>query len=237
MGLGRYEDAAKLLPPPGAKVGDFYTAAALGQWLASQLRYDEAVDAFLGAANFARAEGMNDFVVWAEVRTAGALLDWGRPSPARSYLEAAGRPGPLNRVVWKDLRLHWAEFYEAEGPLEKALAVYEGLLAEQEDPDIHHRTFLVARWLGQEDRARRHFEAAERGFQRVIDAGEVYTLGGLARLYADGDVNVEHALALAQRNLEYKRDIEAEATLAYVQRKQWLPSRPRMSRPGVKEAR
>jgi tetratricopeptide (TPR) repeat protein len=237
MGLGRYEDAAKLLPSPEAKAGDFYTAAALGQWLASQLRYDEAVGAFLGAANFARATGASDLTAWAEVRAAGALLDWGRPGPARSHLEAAASLGPLNRVVWKDLRLHWAEFYEAEGQLDKALAEYESLLAEQEDPAIRHRAFLVARWLGQEDRAHKHFEAAAQGFQRVIDAGEIYTLGGLARLYADGNVNMEHALALAQHNLEYKRDIEAEATLAYVQSKLWLPARPRMSRPGGKEAR
>ena len=114
----------------------------------------------------------------------------------------------------------------AEGQLDKALGVYEGLLGEQEDPAIHRRAFLVARWLGQEDRAHRHFEAAEQGFQRVIDAGEVYTLGGLARLYADGDVNMEQALKLAQHNLEYKRDIEAEATLAYVRSELWLPSRP-----------
>ncbi|HEX9743547.1 MAG TPA: tetratricopeptide repeat protein [Nitrospiraceae bacterium] len=237
MGLGRYEDAAKLLPPPGVKAGDFYTAAALGQWLASQLRYDEAVDAFLDAAKFARATGASDLTVWAEVRAAGALLDWGRPGPARSHLEAAAGLGPGNPVAWKMLHLHWAEFYEAEGQLDKALAVYEGLLEEQEDPAIRHKAFLVARWLGQEVRAHKHFGAAEQGFQRVIDAGEIYTLGGLARLYADGDVKIEHALALAQRNLEYKRDIEAEATLAYVQSKLWVPSRPRISRPGGKGKR
>jgi hypothetical protein len=56
-------------------------------------------------------------------------------------------------------------------------------------------------------------------------------LGGLARLYADGDIYIKQALALAQRNLEYKRDIEAEATLAYVQSKLWVPPRPRISRP------
>ena len=231
MGLGRYEEAAKLLPLPGARSGDFYTAAALGQWLASQLRYDEAVDAFLDAAKLAGAGGMNDLAVWAEVSAAGALLDWGRPAPARSHLDAATRLGPRNRVVWTMLQLHWAEFYEAGGRLEEAVAVYESLLQEQEDPAIHHKAFLVARWLGQEDRANKHFEAAEQGYQRVIDAGEVYTLGGLARLYADGDVNLEHALALARRNLEYKRDIEAEAILAYVQSKLWLPPRKHISRP------
>lgn len=225
MGLGRYEEVAKLLPPVGVKPGDFYSAAALGQWLASQLRYDEAVDAFLDAATFARAEGVIDLAVWAEVSAAGALLDWGRPGPARSHLDAAVGLGPTNPFVWKELRLHWAEYYEAEGRLEKALAVYEDLLDKQDDPEVHRKAFLLARCLDKEHRAQHHFEAAEKGFQRVIDAGEVYTLGALARLYADADVNIEQALALAQRNLEYKRDIEAEAMLAYVQSKLLFPRR------------
>ena len=45
----------------------------------------------------------------------------------------------------KQLRLHWAEFYEAEGQLEKALAVYEALLEEQDNPEISRKTFLLAR--------------------------------------------------------------------------------------------
>ncbi len=238
MGLGRYEEAAKLLPPTGAKPGDFYTAAALGRWLASQRRYTEAVDAFLDAATFAQTEGVIDLVIWARVRAAGALLDWGRPGPARSHLIEAASLGVAasNQVVRKQLRLHWAEFYEAEGQLEKALAVYEALLEEQDDPEISRKTFLLARWHNQEHRAQRHFEAAEKGFQRAIEAGEVYTWGALARLYAEADVNLEQALGLAQRNLEYKRDIEAEATLAYVRSKLWFPRRGRVQ-PGTRESR
>lgn len=136
----------------------------------------------------------------------------------------------------KQLRLHWAEFYEAEGQLEKALAVYEALLEEQDNPEISRKTFLLARWHNQEHRAERHFEAAEKGFQRAIEAGEVYTWGALARLYAEADVNLEQALGLAQRNLEYKRDIEAEATLAYVRSKLWFPRRARVQ-PGTRESR
>ena len=40
MGLGRYEEAEQLLSSAGDEPADFYTAAALGQWLSSQARYD-----------------------------------------------------------------------------------------------------------------------------------------------------------------------------------------------------
>ncbi|MCH8039301.1 MAG: tetratricopeptide repeat protein [Nitrospinae bacterium] len=235
MGLGRYDDAAKLLPPVGSKPGDFYTVAALGQWLASQLRYDEAVDAFLDAATFARAEGVIDLVVWAEVSAAGALLDWGHPGLARPHLDVAASLSSSNKVVQRELRLHLAEFYEAEGRLEKALALYGVLLEKQDVPDIHHKAFLLARWLDREGQAQRHFKAAEKGFQDAIDAGEVYTLGALARLYAEADVNIEKALGLARHNMEYKRDTKAEATLAYVRSKQRVPRRP-PGQPGTRES-
>ena len=90
---------------------------------------------------------------------------------------------------------------------------------ERADPELDGRAFLVARALGDEERARRHFEAAERGFRVAIDAGEVYTLGALARLYCDAGVRLDAALGLARRNLEYRRDIEAKATLADVRGK------------------
>lgn len=227
MGLGQYHEAAKLLPPVGSKPGDFYEGATLGQWLTSQLRYAEAVDAFLDAASFAHAEGVVDLVVWAEVRAGGALLDWGHPGQARLHLEVAASLKCSNKVIRRELSQHWAELDEAEGRLEKALDRYGLLLDEQDIPDIHHKAFLLAQWLHKDLQAQRHFKAAERGFQKAINAGEVYTLGSLARLYADADVNLERALTLARQNMEYKRDIEAEATLHYIRSKLWYPRRPR----------
>lgn len=57
--------------------------------------------------------------------------------------------------------------------------------------------------------ARRHFEAAERTYRRILEAGEIYSLESLARLYLDAGVNREEAKELARRNLEFKRDRSA----------------------------
>ncbi len=215
MGLGQYEAAKNLLPPDGTKPVDFHTAAAQGQWLASQHRYDEAVNALLAAASFAQALEVTNLVVWAHVRAAGILLDSGQPLKAQPLLEAAARLDPKNKF----LRLHQAEFLEAEGQAEQALAAYEALVKEHDDPEIRRKAFVVARKLSLESHARFHFEAAEKGYQRAIDAGEIYTLGALAHLYCEADVHLKKALTLAQRNLEHKRDTEAIEMLACIRRK------------------
>lgn len=215
MGLGQYDVARKLLPPDGTKPVDFHTAAALGQWLASQHHYDEAVNALLVAAGFAQELDVTDLVVWAHVRAAGMLLDSGQPLKAQSLLQVAARLDPKNKY----LRLHEAEFLEAEGQAEQALAAYEALVKEHDDLEIHRKAFIVARKLSLESRARFHFEAAEKGYQRVIEAGEIYTLGSLALLYCEANVHLEQALNLAQRNLDYKRDTEAIELLACIRHK------------------
>jgi len=169
----------------------------------------------LQADDFARAQNASGCVIWAQVNAAGALSDAKRLGPARVYLDAAGKLDPRD----KGLRLHRAELLEAQGRFGKALAGYEALLKEQPDPDIDRRAFVVARKSRQGSKARLHFEATQKSCQHVIDGGEIYTLGTLARLYCDAEVHLDQALALAQRNLEYKRDIDAQATLACVQNK------------------
>ncbi len=215
MGLGRYEEARKLLPAEGEKPPDFYIASSLGLWLNSQRRYDRAVEAFVQAADFARAENVNHLVVWSEVSAAGALLDAKRPEPAQGYLNEAAKIDPADI----NLLLHRGELMELQGQLERAAEVYSELLRRQEDPEVHRRAYLLAGKMGRGAEARQHFEAAEKGFKNVIISGEVFTLGSLARLYCDAEVNLEQAEALAEQNLMFKKDTEAEGTLTCVRSK------------------
>jgi len=71
--------------------------------------------------------------------------------------------------------------------------------------------------LAQPRLATLQLDVAEQGLERPLAAGEVYTLGALARLYADAGRNLDRALALAQENLLWKRDREAFATLRAVE--------------------
>jgi tetratricopeptide (TPR) repeat protein len=116
------------------------------------------------------------------------------------------------------LRIHEAELMLAEGRESEAIGRYEALLAEAPDAELHRRVFVLARSRGDDERARTHFQAAERLLGRIVDAGEAYTLQELARLYLDAGVNADRAMELATRNLEVKRDRSASETLEAARR-------------------
>jgi len=212
LGLGEPERAGRLLPL-GQRPADFHTAAALGRFLAARARPEEAAQSFGVAAEIAREAEEPTLAAWAEVMAAGVWIDAGAPARAHPHLSAAARLDPGSR----ELRIHRAELAARDGRPAEALHGFEALLAEAEDPLVAHRAFLAARALGREAAAQRHYATAERLLRRAIDAGEVYTLGALAQLHADAGVRLAEALALAQRNLTFKRDAEARATLAAVQ--------------------
>jgi tetratricopeptide (TPR) repeat protein len=213
LGLGQLDAAGKLVPSSATAPADFQSAAALGAWLAAANRVDDAVQAYVRASRLARDEGVADSAAWAEAAAAGALLQAGRPAAARVHVEAAAALAPRLTVV----RLRRAQLAEADARFADALAIYETILHEDPDPAIAVRAYAAARRCGDRSGAARHFAEAEQGLERAISAGEVYTLGPLAQLYATAGTHLDRALALANENLKWKRDRDAVATVAAVQ--------------------
>ena len=208
--LGQYDEARALLPRDGA-APDFFTAIAHAGWFASQRRFREASVAYDAAAELARES--HAAKAWAHAMAGGMLIDAGDPELARPHLDAARRADASS----VQLRLHEAEYLESTRDYGKALTVYRSLLTERPgDPDLHARAYKCAAALGQRSDARRHFDAAAGGFRQALDAGEVYSLGALAQLYAEAGVNLDEAAALAERNLQFRRDHEGRSTLARV---------------------
>lgn len=205
LGLGRDEEARALLPADGVAPKDFYTASALGAWMKANGRLEEAAKAFQAAAQFAAQQNVKPFVVWGRVSEAGVWLDTGDLARARPLLEAVHRDAPKDRF----LREHEAELAQKEGRLAESLSIYEELIRSGGSPEAHRAAASLARQLGRTEEARRHFEAAERFYRHILDAGEIYSLESLARLYLDAGVNLEEAKALARRNLEFKKDRSA----------------------------
>jgi tetratricopeptide (TPR) repeat protein len=213
IGLGEIDEARRHVPASIGEAEDFDSAAALGLWLDASGRVDEAVSAFALAGDHALRQGVADRAAWAEAAAAGALLAAGRTKEAHSRVEAADRHHPGDPVVV----LRRAEIEQAEGRHAEAHALLDALLRRGEkDPAIEMLAHAAARRAGDGEEAERHFAAAEQGLRRAIDAGEIYTLGSLAQLYADAGRSLERALALAEENLKWKRDREALATLAAV---------------------
>jgi hypothetical protein len=83
------------------------------------------------------------------------------------------------------------------------------VLANADDATVHAAAARIARSVGDSERAERHYVAARAVFQRAIDAGEFYTLGALARLYADAGVELDEAAKLARAHAEIVRDAES----------------------------
>lgn len=210
LGLGEVDQAEQLLPPLDSVPADFYTAAAMAAVLKVQARYDQARLAYLKAEEFALEQKVVPVAVWARTNAAGMLIDSGRAEQALADLELASARNKDD----PELRLHWAEYHQARGDHRQALTILEALVKDAPRPSFHHRAYRVARELGDRAAAKRHFAAAERGYRRVLDAGEIYTLGSLAQLYCDAGVRLSEARRLAQRNLTYKRDKEATDTMA-----------------------
>jgi tetratricopeptide (TPR) repeat protein len=202
LALGQLAEARKLVDSQPATENDFYRAATSGHVLLTEGRDDEAIEAFVQASDIAQQQKATTLAVWARVRAAGVLIDSGHADRAGPHLEAAARLDATDRF----LRIHQIEVLQAEGKQQQALEAYEKLLQEQPDPELHHRAFLLATGLKLENEAKRHFLAGEQLLRKPLDAGEVYTLEGLSRLYTEAGVKLDEARELAERNLKYKRD-------------------------------
>ncbi len=233
LGLGETEEARRLLGPPEGRPAQFHAAAAQGQYLLAEERWQEAEAAFAEASRLAAKAQVPELEGWAEAQAGGAALDAGRPELARQHLARAARlvPGGVQLAV------HRAELAQAEGRGVDALELYDRLLRRRSDPELHRRAFLLARSLGREAEARRHFQAAERLDRRALDAGEIFSLENLAHLYCDAGVHLDEARRLAEENFRHKRDRSARQTLECVRARAPGQSAPAASAGGAQRFR
>lgn len=212
LALDEPTKARDLLPATLDKVDDFYIASAMGQWYKTQSDYDNAHQAFLLAAEVAQRFKVNTLYDWAMVNAAGMRIDDGKWQQAIPFLEIVRQRDHNN----KDLLLHTAEVHTARGERVKSLAIYQRLLKQDADPSVAHLAYSLAKQLHRPQDAKRYFSLAESGYRQAVDAGEVYTLGALARLYCDENVKLDLAYKLAKRNLEFKRDALAKESFERV---------------------
>jgi len=216
LGLGRTDDVRALLEASKDDPKDVLLEAGRGRWLAELRRFDEAHDAFERAAARARESSASDLVLWCETQAAGTRLDSGDATGALPHLQAAAEISTSSTPLLSGLEIHWAEYHVLTGERERALRIYEALSAAAPDVEVARRGFVLAKQLGQEERAQRLFSAAERAAEQVLGADEVYALEPHARLYADALVKLDRAEELATRNLEWKHDRTSRDTLDYV---------------------
>ena len=202
LALGELDEAGKLVTSFPHWKGDFHLAAARGAYFQAAGKHVEASESFEQAAIL--AEGQNAFELrrWALLQSGRVWIKAGEVDRASGALEKAAALGPGD----PETVLVQAEALASRGMHAQAFELYEKLLSDTDDAQIHALAFEAALAVGNQTSARRHFVAAESGFQRAIDAGEVYTLGALARLYFAANVKLDKALEHCEENLKYQRD-------------------------------
>jgi hypothetical protein len=194
LGMKRVREAQALLPPAGSPTDDFHVAAARGHVFAALGEGNAAADAFAEAARLAEAAGATALAGWALAAAAGVFIDAGAPEEARPYLERAGAYDGASRFR----RIHLAELAAAEGRDGEALAMFEALVSEADDPELRRRAFRLARRLGDAAAAQEHFAAAEGLLVRALSAGEMFTMDELVRLYEDSGLSPQAARVRAE---------------------------------------
>lgn len=217
IGLGRMEDAKQALD--SAKGENFYYYSVLGGYLKAQGNPTGAELAYERASRIALMQDAGNAQLWAEVMAAALWIDTGEPDKALPHLRKAEDIDPQSKA----LRVHKAEYLALKGDNREAESIYRSLLEKWNDPDIHRRLFSLLKKEGRADEANRHFEAAETGFKKAIEAGHVYPLGPYAKMLCEAGERLDEARRPSAENLKVKRDSEALATEECVSGK----SRPR----------
>jgi len=221
LGLGDIDSALRRLPLLGSEPDYYHIAVAMANIYKAQGKFDDARKFFLKAEQLGHAFGFIQLAAWARTNAAGMLIDTGRAREARPDLEAATALRKGDAI----LRLHWAEYHDALDEPTKALNILESMLEDAPHPSFHFFAYRMSKKLGDKHKARQHFNAAEQGYLLALQANEIYTLGSLASLYCEAGVKLSKALHYAQRNLEYKRDDEAQEALRCVQDKLKKPTK------------
>lgn len=215
LGLGDIDTATKRLQTEDADPRQFHVVVAKANIAKAKHQYVEARNLFLKAEQLAHEQGYPYLALWSRTNAGGMLIDSGHAKEARADLEAATKIRKGDPI----LRLHWAEYDEAVGAPEKALSILNSMLEDASNPSFHYRAYRLAKKLGYEKEAQMHYAATEKGYLLPLEQGEIYSLGSLAELYCAADTHLDKALAMATRNLEYKRDDEAQFALKCVKDK------------------
>lgn len=210
--IGDYERATEVAQKMLAIKPDFF---ALSHW--ARCRYirgdvEGAINEMQRALTVAAQDKLgHSLTSWGYVQLGSYYFEMGDVNAAERAYQQALTASPNDALAME----HLAEVRTAQRNFAAASALYKKLLKHRPNPEWQAALADVYAQMGQKAQARRLRRQAEAAYQRAIAAGRVDYYRHLARLYTDHDVNVAEALALAQKDLNLRRDIYAYDTLAW----------------------
>lgn len=151
-------------------------------------------------------------LAWTKVMKGSVYLGVGELDRAESHYREALEIMPDYYLALE----HLAEISALRGDNEQAVRLYTEVLKMNPAPEFYLALAGVYYNEGKTDEARELDERARRIYEEKVGGGDVGYLRALALYYADRGENLERALALAEKDLEIRKDYGAYDTLGWV---------------------
>jgi tetratricopeptide (TPR) repeat protein len=184
--------------------------ARLSYFVASMGEIADADDLFARAEDQLTAKEMRSYA-WLELQRGSLDIAQGRHDEALGHYHRADRAYSGDWLVAE----HIAEAMAARGNYQDAAKLYETLIARVPKPELRQALGELYSVMGNEDRAKPLFDAAEASYLESARRGEVHYYHHLADLYADSIRSSSDAVKWARQDIMLRENFGTQSALAW----------------------
>jgi tetratricopeptide (TPR) repeat protein len=184
--------------------------ARVAYFVASMGEFERADDLYARAEDELTAKEMRSYA-WLELQRGLLDLAQGRHDEALAHYHRA------DQAYSGDWRVaeHVAEAMAAQGNYQDAAKLYESLVARVPKPELRQALGELYTIMGDEDRAKPLFDAAEASYLESARRGEVHYYHHLADLYSDAIKNGSEAVKWARQDIVLRENFATQSALAW----------------------
>ncbi|HEX8129395.1 MAG TPA: tetratricopeptide repeat protein [Pyrinomonadaceae bacterium] len=148
---------------------------------------------------------------WVELQRGVLNLKRGRYADAQAHYERAARAYSGHWMVEE----HLAELLAAQGEFDKAIALYEKVIARVPRPEFQQALGELYAFMGKPEQSELWLDRALAAYQESVERGEVHYYHHLADFYADARRDGAEAVKWALRDIELRENFSTLAALAW----------------------
>jgi tetratricopeptide (TPR) repeat protein len=206
---GRYQEGREALEGLIAENRTWDNLARLANWLSKTGEAEVADRLYVEAEDELTAKEMRSFA-WVELQRGLLDLTHGRPDEAAMHYQRADDAYSGNWQVDE----HCAKLLEVKGEHEKAMSLYEAILARAPKPELQETLGKLYVHMGQQQRAESCFDRALNAYLASADCGDVHYYHHLTDFYAHARPDASESLKWARLDCELRPNYSTQAALA-----------------------
>ncbi len=184
--------------------------ARLAHWQGKMGHPDEAGALYEEAEDELTAKEMRSFA-WLEWQRGALAISRGRCKKARAHYQRAATAFSGH---WQT-DAHLAELFAAEGNFDEALALMRSVVTRAPKPELQQALGELLAFMGETDKARPWFDAAEAAYLASAQEGGVHYYHHLADFYADAGGRPAEAVNWARKDIALRSNFSTQSALAW----------------------